>query len=67
MIIERTSEGILIKTTVPTDTRSAQRVIEYFNLLEIASHKQGTEKEAALLADEVDRKYWEANKHRFLK
>lgn len=66
MVIERTTEGILIKTTVPTDTKSAQRIIEYFNLLEIASHKQGTEEEAAQLADEVDRKFWEANKHRFL-
>ncbi len=67
MVVERTEQGILIKTTAPVNMRALQKIIDYFNLLEITSRAQGTEEEAAVLADEIDKKWWAENKHRFLK
>lgn len=67
MIIERTSEGILIKTTASINMKAVQKIIDYFNVLEIVSQAKGTEEQAAALADEVDKKWWTANKRRFIK
>jgi hypothetical protein len=66
MIIEQTGEGILIKTTAPVNMKAVQKIIDYFTVLEIASRSKGTEEQAAKLADEVDTKWWQENKHRFL-
>ena len=67
MVIERTEQGILIKTTAPVNMKALQKIIDYFNVLEITSRAQGKEEEAAALADEIDKKWWTENKHRFLK
>ena len=67
MVIERTSEGILIKTTASINMKAVQKIIDYFNVLEIVSQAQGTEEQAAELANEVNKKWWAANKHRFIK
>jgi len=66
MVIERTEQGILIKTTAPVNMKAVQKIIDYFNVLEITSRAKGTEEQAAELADEVDKKWWAENKHRFL-
>ncbi|MDR3695530.1 hypothetical protein [Mucilaginibacter sp.] len=67
MVIERTSDGILIKTTAPVNMKAVQKIIDYFNVLEITSRGQGTEEQAAALADEVNKKWWAENKGRFIK
>ena len=67
MVIERDNENIIIKASKSINMASVQKLIDYINVLEIASQKQGTEEEAAKLADEVDKKWWQENKHRFLK
>jgi hypothetical protein len=67
MVIERTNEGILIKTTAPVNMKAVQKIIDYFNVLEITSRAQGTEEQAAALADEVNQKWWAENKGRFIK
>jgi len=67
MVIEQTEQGILIKTTAPVNMKAVQKIIDYFTVLEITSRSQGTEEQAAQLADEVDKKWWQENKGRFLK
>jgi hypothetical protein len=67
MVIEQTEQGILIKTTAPVNMKAVQKIIDYFTVLEITSRSKGTEKQAARLADEVDKKWWQENKGRFLK
>ena len=67
MVVERTEQGILIKTTVPVNMKAVQKIIDYYTVLEINARAKGTEEEAAALADEVDKKWWAENKHRFLK
>ena len=65
MIIERTDEGILIKTTASVNTKDVQKIIDYFSLKELISKNQGTAEEAAELARETEKKWWEENKHHF--
>jgi hypothetical protein len=67
MVIERDNENIIIKADKSINMGAVQKLIDYINVLEIASQKQGTEEEAARLAEEVDKKWWLENKHRFLK
>ena len=67
MTIEQTEQGILIKTTIPVDMKVVQKIVDYVEVMEIVSRAQGTEEQATELADEVDKKWWNENKHRFLK
>ena len=65
MVIERTAQGILIKTTAPVNTKDVQKIIDYFTLKELVSKNQGTQEQADELAREAETQWWEANKHRF--
>ena len=67
MIITRDNENIIIKPNEAINMAAVQQLIDYINVLEIASEKQGSEADAAALADEVDKKWWAENKRRFLK
>lgn len=44
-----------------------QKVAAYLRILEGNAQNQGTDEQAAALADEVDKSWWNENKHRFLK
>ena len=67
MVIERTDEGILIKTTAPLNMKAVQKFIDYCKVMEITSRAHGTDEQAAELAREANIKWWSDNKHRFLK
>ncbi|MDB4904274.1 MAG: hypothetical protein JWQ63_3555 [Mucilaginibacter sp.] len=67
MVIERTDEGILIKTTAEINLKVLQRIIDYCNALEISARAQGTQEQADELASDVNKKWWDENKHRFIK
>ena len=67
MIITRDNDNIIIKANQSINMAAVQQLIDYINVLEIASQKKGSEEEAATLAEEVDKKWWANNKHRFLK
>ena len=65
MVIERTAQGILIKTTAPVNTKDVQKIIDYFSLKELVSKNQGTQEQADELGREAETQGWEANRHRF--
>ena len=67
MIITRDNDNIIIKANQSINMAAVQQLIDYINVLEIASQKKGSEEEAAALAEDVDKKWWANNKHRFLK
>lgn len=67
MVIEQTKEGLLIKTTAPYDIKAVQRIIDYFNVLEVVSEAKGTQEQADELASEVNKKWWAENKSKFIK
>ena len=67
MVIERDKEDIVIRLNAPTNMRAAQKVIDYFNLLESISKNKGTEEQAEELAWESHRNRLKENAHRFAK
>jgi hypothetical protein len=66
MVIERSNQDIIIRPTKAINMDAVQKVIDYINVLEIASQNLGTEEQAAELAKEIDTEWWEENKHRFI-
>ena len=67
MIIERTDEEILIRIPNSVDIEGAQRIIDYIRYLEITSKSMATQDDVDILAEEVNREWWEKNKDTFLK
>ncbi|GAB3981701.1 hypothetical protein GCM10028806_51860 [Spirosoma terrae] len=67
MVITRDNNKIIIQAVSSINMDAVQRLIDYINVLEITANNQGTEEQAAALADEIDRNWWAENKKRFLK
>jgi len=67
MVVERTDQGILIKTDAAVNVKMVQQIIDYCTALEINARAQGTQDDAEELAREVNINWWSENKHRFVK
>ena len=67
MIIEQQNQELIIRVSRPVDIRSAQKVVDYFNLMESISKNQGTEEQATELAREVHKDWWSKNRNLFIK
>lgn len=67
MVTERQNQDIVFRLNGSVDIRAAQKLLDYFNVLETISKNQGTEEQAAELAREVDKEWWAANRSRFIK
>lgn len=65
MVIERDNNNILIKMDGSINMKPVQKLIDYLNLMESVSKNQGTEEQAAELARESEKQWWNENKHRF--
>lgn len=66
MVIERQNEKIIIEPLSSINMNAVQKVIDYINALEIVSQNKGTEEQAAELAREVNRDWWQKNRSRFV-
>lgn len=64
--VERTEEAILIKLPLDTDVSDIQRVLNYFEYVELVGHSQATQDQINELAKDVNKEWWEKNKDRFL-
>lgn len=67
MVIERQNQDIVFRLNGSLDIRAAQKLVDYFNLMESIAKNQGTEEQAAELAREVDKAWWAKNRSRFIK
>ncbi len=67
MIIERTSNQIVIKVSPKVDTFGFQRIMDYLEYLEITSKSKATQEDADKLADELNENWWAKNRNRFIK
>jgi len=67
MIIERTSNQIVIKVSQKVDTFGFQRIMDYLDYLEITSKSKATQDDADRLADELNENWWSKNRKRFIK
>ena len=75
MIVERTSNQIVIKVSPKVDTFGFQRIMDYLdsagrqnrNNLEISSKSKATQEDADKLADELNEDWWANNREKFIK
>ena len=67
MIVERTSNQIVIKVSPKVDTFGFQRIMEYLDYLELTSKSKATQDDADKLADELNENWWKENRRRFIK
>jgi hypothetical protein len=67
MIIERKEQDIIIKSSGSINMNAVQKVIDYINVLEIVSENKGTEEQAAELAREVNKNWWDQNHDNYIK
>jgi len=67
MIIERTSNQIVIKFSPEVDTFGFQRIMDYLAYLEVTSKSKATQEDADQLADDLNENWWTKNRNRFIK
>ncbi|RMG24124.1 MAG: hypothetical protein D6730_13155 [Bacteroidetes bacterium] len=66
MIIERTSEQIIIKLPLTINIEEIQRFLNYLRYKELTAKSRATQADADALAKDVNKSWWEKNKQRFL-
>jgi hypothetical protein len=57
-----------IKISLPDnliDINEVQNMLDYFRYREITSKSKGTQKDADELANEINKSWWDKNKHRY--
>jgi predicted trehalose synthase len=67
MIVERTSSQIVIKVSPRIDALGFQRIMDYYDYLEITSKSKATQDDADKLADKLNENWWTKNRNRFIK
>lgn len=66
MTIERIDNQIIIKLPGTVDLEGVQRLINYLLYKEATKDSKAKQEEVDELAREVNKQWWEKNKHRFL-
>ena len=66
MTIQRLDNQIIITLPASSDLEGVQRLINYLLYKEATRDSKATQEEVDQLAREVNKLWWEENKHRFL-
>ncbi len=68
MIVTKTSNAIVVTlpTTVDINIEEIQRFLQYLRYKELISKSKATQNDIDQLAREVNKSWWQKNKHRFL-
>ena len=64
--VERTEKEILTKLPLDTAVSDIQRILNYFEYIQIAGKSKATQEQIDELAREVNQGWWEKNKDRFI-
>ncbi len=67
MTIERSNSEIIIRIPGNVDTDGLQRLINFLTYREVTAESKATQEDVDQLAKEVNKRWWEENKDRFLK
>jgi hypothetical protein len=67
MIVERTTNQIVIKVSSRVDNFGFQRIMEYLEYLELTTESKSKQEDADRLADELNENWWSENSKRFIK
>lgn len=66
MLIERTESEIVIRVSSKVNTFGLQRLMDYLKYQELTSTSKAKQTDIDKLAREVNKNWWNANKHRFI-
>lgn len=67
MLIERTSNEVIIRLPSYVDTEGLQRLIDYLSYKEATSKSKAKQADVDKLAKEVKKGWWKKNRNRFIK
>ncbi len=67
MLIERTSNEVIIRLPSYVDTEGLQRLVDYLSYKEATSKSKAKQSEVDKLAKEVKSGWWSKNRSRFIK
>ncbi len=67
MVVERTSNKLVITLSSSVDNYSLQRLIDYVKYLETTSKRKAKQTDVDKLANKVNASWWKKNKKRFIK
>ena len=67
MVIERTTNEVIIRLPASVDTTGLQRLVDYLTYKEATANSQATQEEVDKLADEVKNGWWKKNRKRVMK
>jgi len=67
MIVERTENEVIIRLPATVETEDLQEFLNYARYQELTSGSKVSQTEVDKFADEVNKKWWAANKSKFKK
>ena len=67
MLIERTSDEVIIRLPASVDTAGLQRLIDYLSYKEATVNSKATQEQIDKLSKELKKGWWKKNRKRFMK
>jgi hypothetical protein len=67
MLIQRTNKEVIIRLPASINTDDLQSFLDYARYMELTSKFKVSQKEVDKLTDEVNKKWWNKNRKRFIK
>lgn len=67
MVLERTANEVIIRLPADIEWEELELVIRYIKYRENVSQSKATQDQIDQLARDVNKQWWEENKHRFVK
>ena len=67
MLIERTSDEVIIRLPASVDTTGLQRLVDYLTYKEATANSKATQQQVDKVAEDVKKGWWGKNRKRFLK
>jgi len=67
MLIERTSNEVIIRLPASVDTAGLQRLVDYLTYKEATANSEATQEQIDKLARDVKKGWWKKNRKRFIK
>ncbi|MEP7080756.1 MAG: hypothetical protein ABI784_08500 [Ginsengibacter sp.] len=67
MLIERTSDEVIIRLPATVDAIGLQKLVDYLMYKEATANSKATQKQVDALADQVKKGWWKKNRKRFIK
>lgn len=67
MELSRNKNKLVLEFDSEEDAEMVQKALDLYNYKRIIRKSKGTEKDIEELSNEIERDWWEENKHRFIK